>query len=99
MVYYLYRTSDSSPVVFEFDEDKSSANKAKHGVDFIEAQALWSDSRGTEIAARSGAEVRRIGVGRIDDKMWSAVIVYRSERVRLISVRRSRSEEVADYEG
>lgn len=28
---------------FEFDERKSAANKAKHGIDFVEAQALWLD--------------------------------------------------------
>lgn len=29
--------------MFEFDPDKSAANKAKHGIDFVEAQALWDD--------------------------------------------------------
>jgi hypothetical protein len=28
-------------VVFEFDPRKSESNKAKHGIDFIEAQTLW----------------------------------------------------------
>lgn len=30
---------------------------------------------------------------------WSAVITYREERIRIISVRRSRMEEVEIYEG
>ena len=34
----------------------------------------------------------------ISGKHWSAVITYRGERVRLISVRRARAEEVAIYE-
>jgi uncharacterized DUF497 family protein len=28
---------------FEFDSEKSAENKREHGVDFEEAQALWSD--------------------------------------------------------
>ena len=38
-------------------------------------------------------------VGLIAGKHWSAVITYRSEAIRLISVRRARAEEVALYEG
>ena len=30
---------------FEYDPDKSAANKAKHRLDFEEAQALWDDPR------------------------------------------------------
>ena len=55
---------------FEFDPNKSKANRAKHGIDFIKAQQLWS-----------------------------AIITYRQGRVRIISVRRSRKEEVGIYEG
>ncbi len=29
---------------FEFDEEKSLANKEKHGIDFDEARALWLDA-------------------------------------------------------
>ncbi|MSO62009.1 MAG: hypothetical protein EXQ50_07965 [Acidobacteria bacterium] len=28
---------------FEFDPAKSAANKAKHGIDFVEAQEFWND--------------------------------------------------------
>jgi len=28
---------------FEFDINKSNQNKEKHGIDFIEAQALWEE--------------------------------------------------------
>lgn len=84
---------------FEFDEAKSRENKAKHGIDFVEAQALWLDERLVEIPARTEDEPRFVVVGLIADKHWSAIITYRSQRVRLISVRRSRVEEVAIYEG
>ncbi len=84
---------------FEFDEAESRANKAKHGIDFVEAQALWLDENLVEIPARTEDEPRFVVVGLIAGKHWSAVITYRGHRVRLISVRRSRVEEVAIYEG
>jgi uncharacterized DUF497 family protein len=85
-------------VGFEFDESKSRANKDKHGIDFVEAQALWLDEMFVEILARTDDEPRFLVVGVILDKHWSAVITYRGDRVRIISVRRSRKEEVAIYE-
>lgn len=84
---------------FEFDEAKSRANKAKHGIDFVEAQALWLDENLVEIPARTEDEPRFLVIGLIGDKHWSAVITHRGGRVRLISVRRSRVEEVTIYEG
>ena len=83
---------------FEFDESKSRANKSKHGIDFIEAQDLWMDEAYVEIPARTEDEPRFLVVGVISGKHYSAVITYRDERVRLISVRRSRIEEVEIYE-
>ncbi len=83
---------------FEFDEAKSQANKSKHGIDFVEAQALWLDEMLVEIPARTEDEPCFVVVGVISEKHWSAVSTYRGERVRLISVRRARVEEVAIYE-
>ncbi|MCK6527906.1 BrnT family toxin [Myxococcota bacterium] len=84
---------------FEFDPRKSAANKAKHGIDFMEAQYLWADSRRVEIPARTEDEPRFVVIGSIAGKHWSAVITYRAHRVRLISVRRSHDREIAIYEG
>ena len=83
---------------FEFDPAKSAANKAKHGIDFEEAQALWQDLRRLEIPARQMDEPRFLVIGSIDDKYWSAVVTYRDDVIRLISIRRSRDEEIALYE-
>ena len=85
-------------VEFEFDESKSLVNKAKHGLDFVEAQALWADDMLLEVQARTDDEPRFLVVGRIAGVFWSAIITYRDSRIRLISVRRSRPEEVALYE-
>jgi len=84
---------------FEFDEGKSRRNEAKHGIDFGQAQALWLDEMRVEIPARTEDEPRFVLIGRLGEKHWSAVFTYRGERIRLISVRRSREEEVAIYEG
>ncbi len=83
---------------FEFDEAKSQANLLKHGINFVDAQALWDDPRLLEIPAKTEDEPRYLMIGLINGKYWSAVITYRGASIRLISVRRSRTEEVALYE-
>jgi uncharacterized DUF497 family protein len=83
---------------FEFDPKKSDTNKQKHGIDFIEAQALWDDPDLLEIPARTEDEPRFLVVGKISGKHWSGVITYRDDTIRIISVRRARNEEVDVYE-
>lgn len=83
---------------FEFDPAKSESNLVKHGIDFVAAQALWNDPDLLEIPARTDDEPRFLVIGRIGSKVWSGVITYRSSVIRLISVRRSRPEEIAFYE-
>lgn len=84
--------------MFEFDPAKSEANKAKHGVDFLEAQALWNDDRRVEVPAKTSEEERWLVIGRLAGKVWSAVVTRRGDRVRIIAVRRVRVEEVKIYE-
>jgi len=86
-------------VEFEFDPAKSAANKVKHGIDFVEAQALWLDEALIEAPARTEDEPRFLAIGRIAGRCWSAVFVRRGGRTRIISVRRSRKEEIKAYEG
>jgi uncharacterized protein len=83
---------------FEFDPQKSLSNLEKHGMDFDQAQALWQDDDLLEIPAKTTDESRWLVIGKIKDKHWSAVITYRGEKIRIISVRRSRQEEVELYE-
>ncbi|WP_017972614.1 BrnT family toxin [Actinopolyspora halophila] len=84
---------------FEFAPDKSAANQDKHGIDFEQAQALWRDPFRVEAPARTVDEPRWLVIGCIDGKCWSAVVTVREKNIRIISVRRSRVEEVAIYEG
>lgn len=85
-------------ITFEFDETKDQTNLKKHGIDFVEAQLLWNDPRLLEIPAKTEDEPRYLVIGVINNKHWSAVITYREANVRLVSVRRSRTEEIALYE-
>ena len=73
-------------------------NKKKHGLDFIETQALWDDSDLLEIPAKTTDEPRYLVVGIIAKIHWSGIITYRNDKIRIISVRRSRPEEVKLYE-
>lgn len=83
---------------FEFDPRKSEGNKKKHGIDFDEAQALWNDPDLMEIPVKTSDESRFLAIGSISGKHWSGIITYRGEKIRIISIRRSRKEEVDLYE-
>jgi len=83
---------------FEFDPIKSNSNKEKHGIDFYEARALLDDPDLIEIPVKTSDEQRFLVIAKISGKHWSGVITYRSEKIRIISVRRSRKEEVDIYE-
>jgi uncharacterized DUF497 family protein len=83
---------------FEYDPAKSQSNKAKHGIDFEEARALWNDLERLEAPILRPGEKRCLLVGLTDSLHWTAIITYRGEAVRIISVRRSRNDEVEQYE-
>jgi len=83
-------------VKFEFDPEKSRINQKKHGVDFIEAQKLWRGSY-VEIPARNESERRKLVIGSIAGKHYSAIVTHRSGATRIISVRRAREDEKEIY--
>jgi len=84
--------------MFEFDPEKSAANLVKHGIDFETAQALWTCYPLLVVETGWMSEPRWLAIGLIEDKHWTAVFTYRGENVRIISVRRSRNEEVMGYD-
>lgn len=99
-IYFLYLFgSCRSCMRFEFDPRKSAANRAKHGIDFVAAQAMWLDESLLEIPAKTLDEARWLVIARIGSRAWSAVITRRLDVIRIISVRRARQEEVVLYEG
>lgn len=83
---------------FEYDKEKSIANKARHGINFNAVQALWDDPDRVEIPARELDEPRYMVIGKINGKHWSVVMTYRNDNIRLISARRFRKEEREYYE-
>jgi uncharacterized DUF497 family protein len=86
-------------MTFEYDEQKSSINKSKHGIDFKEAQKLWEDPYAFEIPSpHSESEDRFLVLGKINSKNYTAIITYRDINIRIISVRRSREKESKLYE-
>ena len=84
--------------MFEFDPVKSALNKDKHGIGFVEAQALWLDEGRIEQLARSDVELRNLTVGQIDGLLWCAVFTLRQGIIRIISVRRARKNEAEAYD-
>ena len=82
---------------FEFDEKKSRGNLGKHGIDFSQAQFLWLDPKRLQVTARSESEPRFALIALYDNLLWTAIFTVREERIRIISVRRSRHEEEQGY--
>ncbi len=85
-------------MLFEYDQQKSNSNHKKHGINFVDGQKLFSDPHLIIAEARTEDEPRYLAVGKIENRCWSAIITFRNDKIRLISIRRSRPEEVAIYE-
>lgn len=84
---------------FEYDPQKSQVNKTKHGLDFEEAQQIWEDIDRLEVPISRivDGEERSLMIGRISEKLWTAVFTQRGSAIRLISVRRARKKEEEEY--
>jgi uncharacterized DUF497 family protein len=78
---------------FEFDPAKSEANRTRHGIDFVKAQELWKDLYAVQIEAKSDTEPRFALIARLDGRVWSVFFTERSSKIRIISARRSRTNE------
>jgi uncharacterized DUF497 family protein len=83
---------------FEYDENKSSINKQKHGIDFEEVQQLWKDDNMLELMTSFENEMRYLTIGQIHHKFYTVVITYRNDNIRIISARRSRKKEIEIYD-
>ena len=83
----------------DFNQAKSASNKAdpNRNIDFGEARALWQDPDNQTLRLPYAEEPRWIIIGRLNDKLWSAIYTLRNDRVRIISVRRSRPKEEKAY--
>jgi uncharacterized DUF497 family protein len=84
-------------MTFEFDKQKSKRNKEKHGINFVETQRIWEDPEFVMIPARTIGESRYLLIGKYDNRIWSAIFILRNQKIRLVSVRRSRKNEEKIY--
>jgi len=84
-------------MIFDYDKQKSNTNKEKHGIDFDQAQELWQDPDCIVIPARTMDESRYLLIGKLNQKIWSAIFTVRNKKIRIISVRRSRKNEEEIY--
>ena len=84
---------------FELDPGKDEANRFKHGLGLAFGAKVFEDP--DHIISSSFREMdgedRNKAVGMIDGKLYTAVHVWRGDKVRLISVRRSNTSEQRDY--
>ena len=83
---------------FEWDAKKSRAYKSKHGIDFNDAIELWNDQDWVEIQTNFPTENRNALIGKIGDKLWTAIFTKRMDNIRIISVRRARKKEAKLYD-
>jgi len=84
-------------MTFEFDPDKSQSNKRKHGIDFREAQQLWTDPNRVEFVAQFKDEERYGIIAALEEKVWCGICTIRDGKIRIISVRRARKNEEKIY--
>lgn len=89
----------NNDMIFEYNKNKSDSNKLKHGIDFEEAQNIWNDDFAFEIKSKNSIdEDRFLVIGKLENKVYTVIITYRGEKIRIISVRRARKKEEELYE-
>ncbi len=84
----------------EYDLAKDVANLEKHGVSLRFGERVLADAEVLIVETiRDGDEEERFkAIGRVDDRLWTAIHVYRGQTIRFISVRRSNAGEQRAYD-
>jgi uncharacterized DUF497 family protein len=84
-------------VLLEFDEAKSANNLKERGIGFERFAEMDLETVIVE-DTRADCEERRVRLfGSIDGRLHVAVITYRGDRVRVISLRRANRREERKY--
>ena len=85
---------------FDFDPAKDEANRFKHGLPLAFGRRVFDDPFHQIVQSFRpiDGENRFKAVGRVEDRLITTVYVWRGERIRLISVRRSNGSERRDYD-
>ncbi len=84
---------------FEWDDEKSNSNLAKHGIDFEEAALIFAGLTITRIDDRDDyGETREVSIGQLDAHIIIVVVhTDRTGTTRLISARRANRAERKIY--
>jgi len=83
---------------FEWDNAKRLANIAKHGLDFVDAEIVFSGPIIVAPARCVDGESRNLAVGTFYDIHVTMIYTLRGSTVRIISMRRARHEERKSYD-
>ena len=84
----------------EFNPEKDTANKVKHGVSLAFGLVIFDDPDVLIIPTIRDVdgEDRYKAVGVVDGRLWTAIHIYRGDVVRFLSVRRSNLNEQRAYD-
>jgi uncharacterized protein len=83
---------------FTWAEKKRAANNAKHGIDFVRAMRMFDGSHRHDVASPHAQKRRYLSTALVDGVFFTVVWTMRGEdTIRIISARRSRSEEKGKY--
>ena len=83
---------------FEWDPAKNEANLRKHGIDFVDAVAIWDGFVVTMRSMQTGhGETRYLAIGLEGDREIAVIYTWRAGAVRLVSARRARRHERRKY--
>ncbi|OGT41057.1 MAG: hypothetical protein A3F42_03835 [Gammaproteobacteria bacterium RIFCSPHIGHO2_12_FULL_37_34] len=83
---------------FEWDENKRKFNLEKHGIDFIDAIAIFDDPDRIEFENSRKGETRFQTIGMVHDTALFLVYTLRGKKKRMISVRRASKNERKTYD-
>jgi uncharacterized DUF497 family protein len=87
-----------APDGFEWDEAKSAANRANHGLDFAAACLVFTGPvLERKDARRDYGEDRFQAIGLVEGRVVLVVYTWRGERRRIISARKARQDERAAF--
>ena len=86
-------------MAFEYDEAKESANLERHGLSLAFGARIFEDAEHLTVPTirEADEEERYKLIGEVEGKLYTAVHVWRGDRVRFISVRRSNASEERAY--
>ncbi|MFL9872335.1 BrnT family toxin [Paraburkholderia megapolitana] len=81
-----------------FDQDKNLSNVEKHGVRLNAAALLdWSSVVAFVDTRRDYGEVREVGFGIIENRLYCVVFTQRGNAMHIISMRKANKREVKSY--